>query len=206
APLGLAVRAALPPGIDLREELCAELTARGEALLDGVQRTLLFAEREAASRTRQLLRAVRDGRAVRPAQLRALQKRGLVALSSSDARPRMRAAQVEVVAAAADAQAPARSPKQAAVLAWLLARDPKGVPVEELLAAFPGARPHLRKLAARHLVTIREEPAGATALLDAPWGHGEIRQTAAQTAALTELRAALDARRYAPFLLHGVTG
>jgi primosomal protein N' (replication factor Y) len=204
-PLGLAVRAALPPGIDLREELHAELTPAGEALLEGAQRTLLPAEREAASRTRQLLRAVRDGRAVRPPQLRALEKRGLVTLSSSDARPRVRAAQVEVVAAVPDAQAPQRSPKQSAVLAWLLARDPKGVPVEELLAAFPGARPHLRKLAAKRLVVIREEPAGAAALVDAPWGHAGVGATPAQAAALGELRTALDARRYAPFLLHGVT-
>src|SRR5438445_4113779 len=206
APLGLAVRAALPPGIDLREELLGELTPAGDALLDGAQRTLLPAEREAASRTRQLLRALRDGRALRPAQLRSLEKRGLVALSSSEARPRVRAAQVEVVAATPGAEPPARSPKQAAVLAWLLARDTKGVPVEELLAAFPGARPHLRKLAARRLVAIREEPAGAAAVLDAPWGNPAIRETPAQTAALSELRGALDARRYAPFLLLGVTG
>jgi primosomal protein N' (replication factor Y) len=205
-PLGLAVRAALPPGIDLREQLRAELTPAGEAVLEGVQRTFLPAEREAASRTRQLLRAVRDGRAVRPPQLRALEKRGLVVLSAADARPRVRAAQVEVVAAVAGADAPQRSPKQAAVLAWLLARDPRGVPVEELLAAFPGARPHLRKLAAKRLVTIREEPAGAATLVDAPWGAAPIRETPAQRMALAELRTALDARRFAPFLLHGVTG
>jgi len=41
APLGLAVRGALPPGIDVREELRGELTASGEALLEGPQRALL---------------------------------------------------------------------------------------------------------------------------------------------------------------------
>jgi primosomal protein N' (replication factor Y) len=206
APLGMAIRAALPPGIDLREELRGELTDAGAALLEGDQPALLPGPRESLSRTRQLLRAVQEGRAVRPAQLRALAKRGLVALSSSDAAPRVRSAQVEIVAAAADAQAPARSPRQAEVLAWLLARDPDGVPVEELLAAFPGARPHLRKLTGRKLVTIRAEPVGAAAVVDAPWGGGSVRATPAQTEALGELRGALDARRFAPFLLHGVTG
>ena len=206
APLGLAVRGALPPGIDLREELRATLTPAGEALLDGAQRSLLPANQEAATRTRQLLRTVGEGRALRPVQLRALEKRGLVALSASEARPRVQAPQVELAAAVPGAQRPARSPRQAEVLGWLLARDPAGVPVEELLAAFPGARPHLRRLAARRLVALHTEPAGAARFPDAPWGGAVVRETPAQTAALAELRAALDARAYAPFLLHGVTG
>jgi primosomal protein N' (replication factor Y) len=206
APLGLAVRAALPPGIDLRQELSAVLTPEGEALLEGEQRTLLPAGREAATRTRQLLRAVREGRALRTAQLRALAKRGLVALSASEPRPRVQAPQVELAAAVPEARPPARSPRQAEVLAWLLARDPAGVPVEELLAAFPGARAHLRKLAARRLVSLRKEPAGAAPIATAPWATLPARETAAQSAALAELRAALDSRRYAPFLLDGVTG
>ncbi len=180
APLGLAIRGALPPGIDLREELRATLTPEGEALLDGAQRTLLPGGQEAVTRTRQLLRAVRDGRALRPAQLRALGKRGLVSLSASEAKPRVQAPQVELAAA--------------------------GVPVEELLAAFPGARPQLKKLAARRLVALRTEPAGPALVLDAPWGSAVVRETAAQSAALAELRGALDARAYAPFLLDGVTG
>jgi len=206
APLGLAVRVALPPGIDLRQELCAALTPEGEALLEGGQRSLLPGGREAAARTRQLLRAVRERRALRPVQLRALERRGLVALSVSEPRARVQAPQVEMAAAVPGAQPPARSPRQAEVLAWLLARDPAGVPVEELLAAFPGARPHLRKLAVRRLVSLRSEPAGAVRVADAPWGSAPARETTAQSAALSELRAALDARRYAPFLLDGVTG
>ena len=206
APLGLAVRAALPPGIDLREELSATLTAAGEELLEGPQRALLPPEKESGTRTRQLLRAVRDGRTLRPAQLRALCGRGLVDLEQAEPRPRLRAPQVELAAAATGAQLPARSPRQAEVLAWLLARDPAGVPVEELLAAFPGARPHLRRLAARGLVELRSAPAGPARLTDAPWGGGPVRETPAQAAALAELRHALDAGGYAPFLLHGVTG
>ena len=110
APLGLAIRAALPPGIDLREELRGALTPAGEALLDRGQAALLPAHRESLSRTRQLLRAVREGRAVRPAQLRVLAKRDLVSLSSSEALPRVRAAQVEIVAAVPGSEPPARSP------------------------------------------------------------------------------------------------
>ena len=207
APLGLAIRGALPPGIDLREELRATLTQEGEALLAGAQqRMLLPASQEAGTRTRQLLRAVREGRALRPAQLRALEKRGLVALSASEAKARVEPPQVELAAAVPGGVPPSRSPRQAEILVWLLARDPRGVPVEELLAAFPGARPQLKKLAARHLVALRTEPAGATRLADAPWGSAVVRETSAQSAALAELRGALDARAFAPFLLDGVTG
>src|SRR5262249_34920484 len=60
APLGLAVRVALPPGIDLRREVCASLTPEGEALLDGGQRTLLPDARDLHG-VRQLLHAVREG-------------------------------------------------------------------------------------------------------------------------------------------------
>src|SRR5207245_11291136 len=189
APLGLAVRGALPPGIDLREELRATLTPEGEALLEGAgQRDLLPASQEAGTRTRQWLRAVREGRALRPAQLRALEKRGLVALSVSEAKARVEPPQVELAAAVPGGVPPSRSPRQAEILAWLLARDPAGVPVEELLAAFPGARPQLRKLAARRLVALRTEPAGAARFPDAPWGSAVVRETAAQSAALAELR------------------
>jgi len=58
----------------------------------------------------------------------------------------------------------------------------------------------------RKLATVVKVPAGATSLPDAPWGSQQHDPTPAQAAALRELTAAIDARSFAPFLLHGVTG
>jgi primosomal protein N' (replication factor Y) len=205
SPLGLAIRAALPPGGGLKEELSGVLTAGGRELLDSAQTELLPAVKGSATRTRVLLQAVADGKPMARARLRALEKRGLVELRgvAVSARP---APDVEVAAAVPGALPPSRAPRQAEVLAWLLARDPGGVPVEELRAAFPGSRPHLRRLVARGLATIRNEPAGPLRAPDAPWGGGALRPSPAQFAALGQLRAALESASFSPFLLHGATG
>jgi len=205
SPLGFAIRAALPPGGGLKGELAGVLTASGRELLESPQTELLPKAKGSATRTRVLLQAVADGKPVAPARLRALQKRGLLELRrvAVAARP---APDVEVAAAVPGAVPPARAPKQAELLAWLLARDRAGVPVEELLTAFPGSRSHLRRLAARGLASIRSEPAGPLRAPDAPWGGGALRPNPAQFAALGQLRAALESGGFAPFLLHGATG
>ena len=75
-----------------------------------------------------------------------------------------------------------------------------------MLAAFPGSRPHLRRLLARGLATLRSESAGPARAADAPWGGAALRPSPAQFAALGQLRAALDSAGFSPFLLHGATG
>ena len=219
SPVGQAIRAALPPGIDVRDAVRARLTDQGAKLLAGdPEGPLVLPLGDAAGAPRKKLEALLDavdrharGEDVdlpKPAQLAALQKRGLVELDHVEAAPRVAAPQVEIAAPALDAASRAlevgRAPKQAAVLTWLLARG--AVPVEELTTAFPGARVHLKKLAARGLVLLRKEPAGAKALPDAPWGSARHEATPAQAAALATLASALDAPAFAPFLLHGVTG
>lgn len=80
------------------------------------------------------------------------------------------------------------------------------VDFEELNAAVPGARPRLKKLVERGLCVVREEGleaqrpelALATAPVPVP--------TEEQAAALRELEVAVEARAFAPYLLHGVTG
>src|SRR5260370_28178879 len=98
-----------------------------------------------------------------------------------------------------------RAPRQAELLAWLLARGGP-VPVEELLAAFRGARPQLRALVRRTLAALTKVAAGATRLEEARWGSQRHDPTTAQAAALREITRALDGGAFAPFLLHGVTG
>ncbi|MBS2022292.1 MAG: primosomal protein N' [Deltaproteobacteria bacterium] len=208
-PLGLAVRGALPPGLDVREKLSAQVTDAGRALMQG-ERTL-FGDDPSASesllRTRGLLLRVEREEDVSAEQLRALEKRGLVTLTRKEAAARVQAPMIDLVAAApgVDAQVVARAPKQKEVLDWLLARA-KAVPLEEVLAAFPGVRPLLKKLEQRALIVRSQTAAGALAMPEAPWGKTDHAHTPAQAQALATLTAAIDRRAYTPFLLHGVTG
>ena len=246
SPLGPAIKAALPPGLDVREKLSARLTDQGTELLERGQLDLAGQE----DATRRLLRKASSGARLRPAELAALSRRGLVTVARAAEEPRG-APEVEMAAAAPGAVPPVRAPKQAALVAWLLARaapepsprssaaegdlrgptnraprDPPGppgsantaardapaasprgrVPVEELLAAFPGSRPQLRKLARDGLVLLSKAKAGASQLPDSPWGTSDHQATPSQAAALAALRGALDGGAYAPFLLDGVTG
>jgi primosomal protein N' (replication factor Y) len=205
APLGPALKAALPPGIDVRDAAVPHLTDAGKALLEEGQLDLPGQEGE----LRRALRKAASGVKLSKARAQSLARRGLVVLVREEERARVAAPLVDVVQAvplAANALATLRrAPKQREVLEWLLARA-QAVPVEELLLAFPRARPHLRALAQRKLAVLSKVPAGASPLPDAPWGAQDHRATPAQASALEALRRAVDARSFSPFLLHGVTG
>src|SRR6266446_6685170 len=201
SPLGPALKATLPPGMDIRDALVPRLTDAGRALLEAGQLDLPGQEEA----ERRALRKVGSGAKLSRAQLAGLSRRGLVTLVREEVRPRVGPQLVETAQATPGAEPSRRAPRQAEVLAWLLARR-SAVPVEEVLAAFPNARSHLRALAARGLAKLDQVPAGPATLAHAPWGEQRHDPTPAQTAALRELVAAVDARAFAPFLLHGVTG
>ncbi len=199
APLGPTVKAALPPGIDVRDAPEPHLTEAGRALLDEGQLDMPGLQ----SALRRALRKAASGARLSRAQLEQLRKQGLLTLSRAEMPARIAAPLVEMVEAAPGASPHElrKAPRQAELLAWLLARGGP-VPVEELLAAFPKARPQLRGLVQRKLTSSSRRPAGPAQLEDAPWGSQRHDPTAAQSAALREIVAA---QGYAPFLLHGVT-
>jgi len=203
APLGPALKAALPPGLDVRDALVPRLTEAGRAALETGQLDLPGQEQALRRALRKAASGAKLGRPV----LSDLSRRGLIVLSREEVRPRVGAQLVETAEAVpgASTEELRRAPRQAEVLAWLLARSGP-VPVEEVLVAFPRARPHLRALAERKLAKLDQVPAGPARLADAPWGSQEHTPTPAQSAALREITAAIDARSFAPFLLHGVTG
>ncbi len=203
APLGPALKAALPPGIDVRDELVPRLTDAGRAALE--RGPLDLPGQEEAQR--RALRKAAVGAKLSRAQLAALARQGLVTLQREEARPRVAGQGVEVAEAVPGAGLPLtrKAPRQSEVLAWLLARNGP-VPVEELLAAFPSARPHLRALVARGLARTSRVAAGAAPIAAAPWGEQRHDPTPAQSAALHALTTAADIGAFAPFLLHGVTG
>jgi primosomal protein N' (replication factor Y) len=205
SPLGPALRAALPPGIDVRDVLVPRLTDAGRALLEAGQLDLPGQEGE----VRRALRKAASGVTVSRSRLQSLARQGLVVLVREEEGARVKAPLVEMAAATPGAAGALeklrRAPRQAEVLAWLLARA-AAVPVEELLLAFPRARPHLRALARAGAAELSKVPAGPASLPDAPWGTQNHAPTAAQAKALQALVAAIDRGGFAPFLLHGVTG
>jgi primosomal protein N' (replication factor Y) len=203
SPLGPALKAALPPGLDVRDAAVPKLTEAGRALLEEGQLELPGQE----GTLRRALRKAASGVKLSKARLQSLSRQGLVVLVREEEPARVTVPMVEMAQASegASLEPLKRAAKQAEVLAWLLARG-GAVPVEELLAAFPRARPHLRALAQRKLVVLSKVAAGAAALPEAPWGSQQHDPTPAQAAALHELKAAIDGRAFAPFLLHGVTG
>jgi primosomal protein N' (replication factor Y) (superfamily II helicase) len=203
SPLGPALKAALPPGIDVRDAAVPKLTEAGRALLEEGQLELPGQE----GAMRRALRKAASGVKLSKARAQSLARQGLVVLVREEEPARVAVPMVEMAQAAPGVliESLRRAPKQAEVLSWLLARE-GAVPVEELLAAFPRARPHLRALAGRKLAVLTKVAAGAAAVPDAPWGSQQHDPTPAQAAALRELTAAVDSRAFAPFLLHGVTG
>ncbi|RPH72860.1 MAG: primosomal protein N', partial [Myxococcaceae bacterium] len=109
-----------------------------------------------------------------------------------------------VVVGAPSVDALRRAPAQAAALGYLLAVGGRAE-LDELGRAVPGARAAVQRLVERGWVQVEEralEPTVAEGLgLARP-----ARLTEAQAAALGELRPALDAGGFQPFLLQGVTG
>ena len=199
SPLGPALKAALPPGIDVASPLGARLTDAGRALLDQME---LPGQEESVRRA---LRKASSGARLSRKQIEPLAQRGLVEMVRDEPRARLRTPEVEIAEAVPGSTPPLRAPRQAEVLAWLLARGGP-VPVEELLAAFPKARAQLRALAARRLVKLGKVAAGPLRVEDAPWGSQRHDPNPAQAAALAEIVEAIDGGGFAPFLLHGVTG
>jgi primosomal protein N' (replication factor Y) len=109
----------------------------------------------------------------------------------------------EAMAAEALPSLARRARAQHAVLEYLLARG--RIPVEELQAALPSCRPALAALREKGLVRVEtEQPVPAGAIL--PGSSGTLTPTGEQEEALAAIASALDARDFATFLLHGVTG
>ncbi|WP_426732959.1 replication restart helicase PriA [Myxococcus faecalis] len=98
----------------------------------------------------------------------------------------------------------ARAHAQSAALAYLLAVG-GSAPLEEVSHAIPGARAHLKSLATKGLVRIEEKKLEAGVKEGLIQGRPD-RLTPEQAAAGEQLRGALDAGAFQPFLLHGVTG
>lgn len=96
-----------------------------------------------------------------------------------------------------------RAPQQAKVLDALLAGGP-GVPLD--VRALGVDRRVLQRLSERGLVKLEEEAVDAPAPAEGEREGPALRLNRDQEAALAAVRQALEAGRFATFLLHGVTG
>ena len=200
APWGKVLAAAVPAGLKVTAAKRVALTPAGRDVDPGTVR---------AAGQRRLLEALRGHpnsvtlatlikEAGTAAALPALVANGWVEeITASGSTPRP-ALYVEM----ASAETAPRAPRQRAVLDALVARG-GGAFLREL---GPGAAAPCRALASRGLVTISPRDGGRD-----PY-DAAVRPTAApvltphQRRAVDELEAALRARRFAPFLLWGVTG
>ncbi len=211
-PPGLALAAALPPGSAPRADVGFALTplareALSRGALEPRARALLAALVEGPRPRRALERRFGPG----VARLRVLEREGLVTRVTLERGPAARAPLERVALPAVDAPALeaalagplVRAPRQAELLRHLAAQGAVGVPA--LTNRFPRATAHVRALAARGLVRLEERPAPRPPPVAVPRDR-EPRLAAEQQEALAAVSAAVEARRFARFLLHGVTG
>ncbi len=197
-PLGLAVRAALPPGIDVTETRALALTDLGRAALEG--NTLPASQRR-------VLGAIASGVGVSSRVQDEFLAASLAIEVTEEQTPRTQAPSVEIAQVLPGAESRlaeiSRSLAQKRLLEYLIGRG--AVPLEEIVAAFPTARALLKKLAARDLVSLSEIAAGPAVIGAGPWDAKKAPDpNADQRAAVEAIAASLGS--YAPFLLHGVTG
>jgi primosomal protein N' (replication factor Y) len=214
APLAAALRCFLPPGSGRKVERVVALTDAGreaeESLLVPAQAAVLRALRGVPRLTwAQLQRAVpEDHRKALTRSLQALCSRGLTTDERRLAAPAAQARVVQVATLAGDrdwdalmAQMAARKPRQAEVIAALLAAEDHTLPLAAL------ARPSVQALARDGLVSVAQQRVART-----PGGWALAQRdhklilNPAQEACLEAVREALQRHEPAGFLMHGVTG
>jgi primosomal protein N' (replication factor Y) len=121
------------------------------------------------------------------------------------ARPRRELWAVPQAPVAADLPPKRLGPKSRELLDYLQEAGP--TPVSALADRFPGCRDCLRRLEARGLVELEDHTRFRTLPPEAPPTVEEPALTLVpdQEEALAEINAGIDAGRFSPFLLHGVT-
>lgn len=99
-----------------------------------------------------------------------------------------------------------RGSRMKAIHDYLTTSASDGIPLAELMAALPSGRDALRRLAEQGLCRIWQAERQAAPGVACFSGQVPPAPTAEQAAALAALQRAVEAQRFAPFLLHGVTG
>jgi primosomal protein N' (replication factor Y) len=218
-PLGEVVRTALPGSTRTATRATLHLAPAGFAALSAGATALdpeahaLLRRLEAATGHSLTLRALkREDRAFVGPALRRAEKAGWVLQTQEEAH-RAVTVRKEAYYALATSLPRARGafPRPGPVRDRVMEYIARFAPVShtELKDAFPSLTAHLRALADKELLAIdeREVRSDAAEVVRIDEADRVPRPpTATQREALATLAAAVDARRYAGFLLHGVTG
>jgi len=215
-PPGIALQPALPPGAAPRMIRQLALTPRGRrALESGAARAPALALLRALAQGARSPRALARGLRVAPEALRALERDGLARAVVSERAPSARLARerVALLAEGIDAEgveiacreALSRAPRQAAMLRRIAAQGP--VPTSLLARTSGGASSALRALAERGFVRLEERETPRDVLGQPVEDAGDaVELTREQRDALAPISDAIGGRRFASYLLHGVTG
>jgi primosomal protein N' (replication factor Y) len=210
-PWGEVIRTALPPGIDTLTRRVASVTDAGRAVLDGngmlrpgEREVLTFVHGRGTATIATLTRRWPHA----SAHMHALGRRGLLAVAAEMRRPRVRPLSLTycVLAPRVDPETavlPSRAVKQRAILRALAAAA-DGLPRPEAAAGNPAA---LAALIRNGLVQVRKTEVTRDPFASAAAPSDTPRLLAPpQTEALQLIQGVVEARRFLPILLHGVTG
>jgi len=218
APWGEVMRAALPAGINATVEQTVRITDRGRNQLSE-----LMTENPPKGRGLAMLNAegefeinafsLRLGLKRPPAWLRELEAEELIERGYRTRKMATRAKHRRAVRLAEPAiqettiAKPRETPAQQRALHVLKNHPGRAMPAADLIAQANISESVIKTLLKRGLVTefeeeLRRDPLANASLPDA----GRLSLTSAQTEALRLIDEPLNAREFAPFLLHGVTG
>jgi primosomal protein N' (replication factor Y) len=210
APLGEVLRSMAPLSGEVRRTRVWGLTQKGfdvtRQLLIGETSTdpavlLLRALEQRPLSESTLERKVEGAKKV----IKSLEKKGLVELEQNLAeRDPLRAPAARLRVGFRGRPAGVKLAKPERELVSYLELHPGEHNLEQLEAAVKGASVAARSLARRQLLSLTPEPLAGGA--GAGWARPRHDLSEAQQAAFDAIAAALDARRYQTFLLHGVTG
>ena len=205
APLGEVLRAAVPAGIERGIDKRVTLTDEGRlrvGLMKGADAKLLDALVLGPQRWRDV---VRFG----AARLEDLARAGLLEIAGENLAPRVKGKKepwARLVRAPTDEEAATlkRAPKQRALLEAL--RGGEARCVSSLREAHGEVADALARLVERGLVVVEQRDVLRDPFSAPPIPHPPPPLTVEQARALTPVLLAIDGARFAPFLLHGVTG
>ncbi|MBZ0274298.1 primosomal protein N' [bacterium] len=209
APLGEALRTALPPGILAATRRVARINDAGKKALatDSLNRRerAVLAALVAGGGAIEWRKLTSGSPAVSGATVRALSERGLVEIVAELAGQTSKPKYETRWRAFGEPDAQLRGARQKEVLD-LLRGQPDAITASEIADAL-GFPPHavLNALAARGLVVSESVNVSRVRALRGADEKPPVLTTE-QTAAVAEIAPAIDEARFSPFLLHGVTG
>ncbi len=210
-PLGKALAEILPEGIDFRSRLWISPVAAGDPK----------GGRELTDRQRRLMGILKDfpgglsadslkklaGREEVSREIRALQSRGVIAVEERVGKPKVSSKREKIVSLSTGLPFPGKLTERQRLLVESVGAS-GSVPLPVLGRQFRNASALVGSLVKKGMLLLEERECYRRPGVDPPVGarNGSIRLNRDQQAALEEIRNGIAGGRFAPYLLHGVTG